>query len=54
MLKPHCQASFLPLQRKGGLAKHLLSCHPQEGVWQPGKGEKEEREERKEIKAKPK
>ena len=38
--------------KKGGLAKHLLSCHPQEVCLAAGKvrerREKEEREERKE------
>ena len=49
MLNPTAKlASFL---FKGGLAKHLLSCHPQEVCLAAGKvkerREKEEREERK-------
>ena len=51
MYMRHHQASFLPLQE--GLAKHLLSCHPQEGCLAAEKGrERGERRERR--KAKPK
>ena len=53
MHMPHHQASFLSLKKKGGLAKHLLSCHPQEGCLVAGKvRERGDRREKRKAKSK--
>ena len=53
MLNPTAKlGSFLFKGRR--LSQASLELSSSRGVWQPRKGEKEEREERKEIKAKPK